>query len=98
MTTVLLSLLVRRSLDLDGDTSSSLVLLDNVLGLVVELERSTTRERGERKKQKKERRENVHLTELDDLPLLRLRVDLDDAERCTDAKSTLDDIDTENDG
>jgi hypothetical protein len=41
VTTVLLSLLVRCPLNLDSNTSTRLVLLDDVLRLVVELERST---------------------------------------------------------
>lgn len=38
MTAELLGRLVRRVLDLDGDTCTRLVLLDDVLALVVDLE------------------------------------------------------------
>jgi hypothetical protein len=58
VTTVLLSLLVRRPLNLDSNTSSRLVLLDHVLRLVVELQRSAARFEvsGGRNREKGERR------------------------------------------
>jgi hypothetical protein len=97
VTTVLLSLLVRCPLNLDSNTSTRLVLLDDVLRLVVELERSTAQKGKVSGRKKQEREGNAHLPKLDHLSLLRLRVDLDYTQRCTDAESTVDDVDTEDD-
>lgn len=46
---VLLSALVRGMLDLDGDSSSRLVLLDHLLDLVVDFERSAANEASQRR-------------------------------------------------
>lgn len=90
LSTVRLDSLVRRALDLDSGTSTNLRLLDNVLGNVVDLDRSTAIRAAQY-------RRYSHLAKSNDLPLASLLVNLDDTHRCSQAQRSLDDIDTKND-
>lgn len=89
MSTVLLRALVRSMLDLDGDSCSSLALLDDLLDLVVDLKRSTTKDERVSGEKSRNRAEYVHLAKVDDLLLLRLGVGANDTERSPNAQSSL---------
>lgn len=89
VSTVLLRALVRSMLDLDGDSCSSLALLDDLLDLVVDLKRSTTKDERVSGEKSRNRAEYVHLAKVDDLLLLRLGVGANDTERSPNAQSSL---------
>ena len=82
-------------LDLDSNSTTRLMFLDDVLNFVVDLERRTVPNNQRQFAEEGEGR--LHLSERDDVFLLRLRIDSYDTERRSDSERSIDNIATKND-
>ena len=71
-------------LNLDSNSSTSLMFLDDVLNLVIDLERRTATRRSVESKRGGDG--GIHLSEGDNIFLLRLWIDSDDTERRSNSK------------